>query len=128
MAARANDHVIVLSLSCRSVGALCWSALVLRSADDSGLTRRSAGVRTARGDAREGAAFLPPAVGRKRAPAAGVEVRHLPADRLVLRVDRLVVIGEQLEAVPVGIAQIDEARVARTEVAARSPFDTRAES
>src|SRR5262249_60525816 len=87
------------------------AALVLRSADDSGLTRRSAGVRTARGDAREGAAFLQPAVGRKRAPAAGVEVRHLPADRLVLRVGRLVVVGGEIEAVPVGVRARDEAPV-----------------
>src|SRR5262245_8551422 len=99
-----------------------------RSADDGGLPRRRAGVGTACGDTRECASFLPPAIGWKRAPAAGVEVRHLPADRFVLRVDRLVVIGEQLDAVSVGIAQIDEARVARTEVPARSPFDAGAEA
>src|SRR5262245_31758826 len=91
--------------ACRVVlaAALCWQRFSCNHRTIAA-SRRSAGVRTARGDAREGAAFLPPAVGRKRAPAAGVEVRHLPADRFVLRVDRLVVIGEQLDAVPVGIA------------------------
>src|SRR5262245_2540324 len=76
----------------------------------------------------ERAALLLPADRGKRAPAADAEIGRLPADRLVLHVDGLVVVGEQLDAVAVGIAQIDEARVARTEMPARSPFDARAEA
>jgi hypothetical protein len=38
------------------------------------------------------------------------------------------VVGEQLDAMAVGIAQIDEARIARAEMTARSPFDARSEA
>src|SRR5689334_12947092 len=70
-----------------------------------------------------------PAFGRHRPPAAGIAAgRALPAERFILDVHRLIVVVEELDAMAVRIAQIEEARIAGTEMPPRTPFDLFAET
>ena len=63
--------------------------------------------------AREFARLVEPARRRRQAPELRApRVRQVPAQRRVVDVDRLVVRVEQFDAMAVGIAEVDEERVA----------------
>src|SRR5690606_7811291 len=69
------------------------------------------------------AALVVPGVGRARAPeAAAAGVGNRPAQRRVVRVAGVVVAGVQLDAVTVGVAQVDEEGVGHP-VAAGTALD-----
>src|SRR5580700_5918356 len=64
---------------------------------------------------------------RRQAPAALPRVGGIPPHRLVLLVHHLIMGIEQFDAMAVGIAEVDEQRVART-VAAGTVLDALAEA
>src|SRR5262245_857932 len=68
-----------------------------------------------------------PLAARRPAPGTVARVGRVPAHRLVLDVHHLVVRIEQLDAVPVGIAEVDEQRVPRT-VPARTVLEIATEA
>src|SRR5262249_18959332 len=75
----------------------------------------------ARLDARKAARLDEPLPPGRQLPAALHGVARVPAHRLVLDVHHLVMGIEQLDAVTVGVAHVDEERVAGT-MAARPEF------
>src|SRR5215472_18020090 len=68
--------------------------------------------RIARRDTGELRRLEMPRAARRQAPGAVAGVGGVPAHRLVLDVHHLIVGVEELDAVPVGIAEIDEQRMA----------------
>ncbi len=81
-------------------------------ADHRATTGRAASTGSRTGTPRERRAFLEPRLRRRMAPQRlALRIVERPADRLVVGIDGEIVRGEQLDAVTVGIAHVEEERV-----------------